>query len=54
MILNLNCCQISATGAKVMFIEVTNEDRRFLDHQYSSVSRTSFDYKGVAHSISVS
>ncbi|KAJ1430670.1 6-phosphofructo-2-kinase-domain-containing protein, partial [Ochromonadaceae sp. CCMP2298] len=39
----------ASTGAKVMFIEVVNEDVSFLDRQYSDAASLSPDYAGVNH-----
>jgi ribosome biogenesis SPOUT family RNA methylase Rps3 len=40
-------------GAKVMFIEVNNEDERFLAKQYRSTVRYSIDYAGLNDASSV-
>ncbi len=45
--------QVELTGAKIMFIEVTNENVSFLNEQYHNVSQTSFDYQGVGDNESV-
>lgn len=43
-----------STGAKVMFIEVNNDDEQFLVSHYRTVMQYSDDYKGVnASSVSV-
>eukprot|EP01038_Epipyxis_sp_PR26KG_P012621 gene12621-16924_t len=40
--------RMHSTGAKVMFIEVTNDDAKFLDSQYRTTVISSPDYAGVA------
>jgi len=44
--------QMHAIGAKVMFIEVSNEDETFLARQYQTTVRYSVDYAGLSNTSS--
>lgn len=49
------CIQIQQqTGAKVMFIEVINEDVKFLENQYQDAAALNPDYAGQTTAASVS